>query len=91
MKRVRFDPVHERRKRRRQSEAFRALADIVHDLSEAVQTLMSELPDLSGAGQLLVLVVALGGINGANTLATSTSTVPEHFSERTTKKIQCRS
>ena len=60
MKRVRFDPVHELRKHRRQSEAFRAVVDIVHDLSAAVQTLMSELPDLSGAGQLLkdlVLVV----------------------------------
>ena len=44
-----------------------------------------ELPDVSGASHLvrdMILVVAMGGITGAITLAQSASSVPEHFSDR---------
>lgn len=84
-KRVKFDPVLERRKVRRQSDAIRAVMDIVQDFSVSVQTVMGELPDLGGADQVLkdlILVMALGGMNGANTLAMATSTVSEHFSDQ---------
>lgn len=46
---------------------------------------MSELPDLSGADQVLkdlILVAALGGMNGIVALDMATSTVSEHFSDR---------
>ena len=70
---------------RRQSDAIRAVMDIVQDFSVSVQTVMGELPDLGGADQVLkdlILVMALGGMNGANTLAMATSTVSEHFSDQ---------
>ena len=44
-----------------------------------------ELPYVSGASHLvrdMILVVAMGGITGAITLAQSASSVPEHFSDR---------
>ena len=46
---------------------------------------MRELPDMSGTDQVLkdlILVMALGGMNGVVALAMATSTVSEHFSDR---------
>lgn len=82
---MRFDPVLERQRVRRQSDAIQAVMDRSLDFSASVQTLMSELPDLSGADQVLkdlILVAALGGMNGIVALAMATSTVSEHFSDR---------
>ena len=85
MKRVRlFDLVFERQEVRRQSEAVRVVTDIVHSLCAAVENLMSEPPPDVAVDPLLkdvILVVALGGIDGANKLAMSIATVPEQFAD----------
>ena len=86
MKRAHFDPVLERRKVLRQNDAVSGLKDAVQNLSASVETVLSSMADLSGCSQLtkdIFLVVALGGINGANKLAISTSTVPQQFTNRT--------
>ena len=82
-----FDPVFEQRKIHHQSDLISSLTVKVNDLSAVVRSIMGELelPDVSGASHLvrdMILVVAMGGITGAITLAQSASSVPEHFSDR---------
>ena len=85
MKRSHFDPVFERRKVLRQSDAIRCLRDALNSLTSSVETVLNNMADLSGCNQLikdLVLVVSLGGMKGANKLSIATATFPEQFSHR---------
>ena len=82
---MRFDPLLERAKFRRQRDDIHALTGILQGLSNRVNSVLSEQPNMDDANQSLkdiILVVALGGIEGVNTLMGAVSSVPEHFADR---------